>query len=103
MTPSPNSGRTWSYVAMRDSSWAANIPPLADRSTSRFQRVMLKLSGQSMQGSRQFGIDPQVVDYMASQVAELVRGGIEVAVAIGGGNIWRGGSAGGQMDRATAD
>ena len=69
-----------------------------------YQRVLLKLSGQSMQGDRQYGIDQAVLDSMASQVAELAQGGIEVAMAIGGGNIWRGEAAAEQgMDRATAD
>jgi len=69
-----------------------------------YRRLLLKLSGQSLQGERQFGIDPVTVDYMASQVGDLVGDGVQVAVAVGGGNIWRGeAAAAAGMDRATAD
>jgi len=77
---------------------------MEDGSGLRFRRVLLKLSGQSMQGEKPFGIDHGTVDYMAGQVAQLVRDGVEVAVAVGGGNIWRGEpAAAAGMDRATAD
>jgi uridylate kinase len=65
---------------------------------------MLKLSGEAMQGEGAYGIDPPTVDYVATQIAGLVRLGVEVGVVIGGGNIWRGEQASrGGMDRATAD
>jgi uridylate kinase len=70
----------------------------------RYKRVMLKLSGEALMGDQQYGIDPQMVAYIADQIAELQRLGVEVATVIGGGNIWRGVSAARQgMDRATAD
>ena len=70
----------------------------------RYKRVMLKLSGEALMGDQQYGIDPSMVAYIADQVAELQRMGVEVATVIGGGNIWRGVSAARQgMDRATAD
>ncbi len=70
----------------------------------RFKRVMLKLSGEALMGDQQYGIDPSMVAYIADQIAELQRTGVEVATVIGGGNIWRGVSAARQgMDRATAD
>ena len=70
----------------------------------RFKRVMLKLSGEALMGDQQYGIDPSMVAYIADQIAELQRSGVEVATVIGGGNIWRGVSAARQgMDRATAD
>lgn len=68
------------------------------------QRVLLKLSGEALMGGRQYGIDPEVVRGIAAQVAEARRDGIEVAVVVGGGNIFRGVAAAATgMDRATAD
>ena len=67
-------------------------------------RVLLKLSGEALMGDRQYGIDPDVVRGIAAQVAEARRDGIEVAVVVGGGNIFRGvAAAAAGMDRATAD
>ncbi len=67
-------------------------------------RVLLKLSGEALMGNRQYGIDPDVVRGIAAQVAEARRDGIEVAVVVGGGNIFRGvAAAASGMDRATAD
>jgi uridylate kinase len=67
-------------------------------------RVLLKLSGEALMGDRQYGIDPEVVRGIAAQVAEARRDGIEVAVVVGGGNIFRGvAAAASGMDRATAD
>jgi uridylate kinase len=67
-------------------------------------RVLLKLSGEALMGDRQYGIDPDVVRDIAAQVAEARRDGIEVAVVVGGGNIFRGvAAAAAGMDRATAD
>jgi uridylate kinase len=66
--------------------------------------VMLKLSGEAMQGEGEYGIDAPTVGYLADQVATLVRMGVEVGIVIGGGNIWRGEQASRSgMDRATAD
>ncbi len=67
-------------------------------------RVLLKLSGEALMGDRQYGIDPEIVRGIAAQVAEARRDGIEVAVVVGGGNIFRGvAAASSGMDRATAD
>ncbi len=70
----------------------------------KFKRVVLKLSGEALAGKQGFGIDPQIVESIASQIKDVYNEGIEVAVVVGGGNIWRGlsGSAKG-MDRTTAD
>jgi len=70
----------------------------------KYKRILLKLSGEALMGDRTFGIDPEVVQDIALQVAEIVKDGIEVAIVVGGGNIFRGinGAAKG-MDRATAD
>ncbi len=69
-----------------------------------FKRILLKLSGEALQGDQGFGIDPKVIQTMAQEVKELTAMGIEVALVIGGGNIFRGLAASTQgMDRSTAD
>jgi uridylate kinase len=70
----------------------------------KYKRVILKLSGEALAGSQGYGIDPDVANSIAGQIKELADLKVEVAVVVGGGNIWRGvaGSAKG-MDRATAD
>ena len=76
----------------------------ARAATASPHRVLLKLSGEALMGERQYGIDPEVVRGIAAQVAEARRDGIEVAVVVGGGNIFRGvAAASAGMDRATAD
>ncbi|MDY6084720.1 MAG: UMP kinase [Dialister sp.] len=69
-----------------------------------YRRVMLKLSGEAMANDKGFGIDPEVVYRLAGEIKEAHEAGTEIAVVVGGGNIWRGlkGSQGG-MDRASAD
>jgi uridylate kinase len=70
----------------------------------RYRRVLLKLSGEALMGERQYGIDPDVVREIATQVAEGHDSGIEVAIVVGGGNIFRGLAASAKgMDRATGD
>ncbi|WP_349410527.1 UMP kinase [Pseudalkalibacillus sp. SCS-8] len=73
-------------------------------STPKYNRVVLKLSGEALSGSVGYGIDPAIIQSIAKQVKELVEMNVEVAVVVGGGNIWRG-KAGSEMgmDRATAD
>jgi uridylate kinase len=70
----------------------------------KYNRVVLKLSGEALAGEIGYGIDPTVIQSIAKQIKEVVELEAEVAVVVGGGNIWRGlaGSAKG-MDRATAD
>ncbi len=73
-------------------------------SETKYSRVLLKISGESLKGSASAGIDPQSVTYLAQQVGDTLSQGIELAIVIGGGNLWRGGDAERQgMDRATAD
>ncbi len=70
----------------------------------KFKRILLKLSGEAMVGESAFGIDPGVVERLASQLKGVVEHEIQLAIVIGGGNIWRGLAASSQgMDRATAD
>lgn len=69
-----------------------------------YRRVLLKLSGEALMGDLAYGIDPSVVHGIAEEIASVVAQGIEVAIVVGGGNIFRGvkGASAG-MDRATAD
>ena len=71
---------------------------------NRFQRVLLKVSGEALMGNGQYGIDVATVDRIAGEVKEVVTSGVEVCLVIGGGNIFRGlsGAADG-MDRSSAD
>lgn len=71
---------------------------------NKYNRVVLKLSGEALAGEQGYGIDPTIINSIAHQVKEIVELEVEVAVVVGAGNIWRGmaGSAQG-MDRATAD
>lgn len=73
-------------------------------SSPKYKRVVLKLSGEALAGEKGFGINPSVIKSVAIQVKELAELGVEVAVVVGGGNIWRGkiGEEMG-MDRANAD
>jgi uridylate kinase len=70
----------------------------------KYKRLLLKLSGEALMGKQAYGIDMSVADRLAHDIAEAVEAGAEIAVVIGGGNIFRGlsGAAKG-MDRATAD
>ena len=70
----------------------------------KFNRVLLKLSGESLKGARQHGIDPDALDFMAGEIKSVIEMGVELGIVVGGGNIWRGSEAEVEgMDRATAD
>jgi len=70
----------------------------------RYHRVVLKLSGEALMGARQYGVDPAVCQSIASQVVAAQRGGVEIAIVVGGGNIFRGLAAAARgMERATGD
>ena len=69
-----------------------------------YKRVLLKLSGEALMGDQQFGVDPVVATQVAQDVADIHALGVETAIVIGGGNIFRGLAASARgMDRATAD
>ncbi|MBS1187814.1 MAG: kinase [Burkholderiaceae bacterium] len=69
-----------------------------------YKRILLKLSGEALMGEDQYGINRSSIERMVSDVAEVAKMGVEVAIVIGGGNIFRGVAPGAQgMDRATAD
>ncbi|HMW40563.1 MAG: UMP kinase [Saprospiraceae bacterium] len=69
----------------------------------KFRRVLLKLSGESLMGEQQFGIDPAMLQYYAKQIKVLVEEGVEVAVVIGGGNIFRGLGSDSGIERVQGD
>ncbi len=73
--------------------------------TVKYKRVLLKLSGESLMGSQSYGIDPKILEQYAQEILDVVNIGVEVAVVIGGGNIFRGvqGVQGGLVDRAQGD
>jgi uridylate kinase len=69
-----------------------------------YQRVLLKLSGEALMGEQKFGIDPVIANQIAMEIAEIQQLGVQTAIVIGGGNIFRGVAASAKgMDRATAD
>jgi len=71
---------------------------------NRYKRVLLKLSGEVLMGKGAYGIDPDTINRLAAELIEVANSGVELAIVIGGGNIFRGnmGTASG-MDRASAD
>ncbi|MGB5326302.1 MAG: UMP kinase [Pseudomonadales bacterium] len=78
--------------------------PVTGKAQRQFSRVLLKLSGEALQGEGDFGIDPRVLNRMAADIGELVEHGVQVGLVIGGGNLFRGAalSAAG-LDRVTGD
>jgi len=71
---------------------------------SKYNRVLLKLSGDFMAGETGFGVDPTTIDGVSQQIKRALECKVEIAIVIGAGNIWRGGTALARgMDRATAD
>jgi uridylate kinase len=75
-----------------------------EQSAPAYRRILLKLSGEALLGSQQYGIDPPVIRRVAVEIAEVVASGVQVGLVIGGGNIFRGaGLAEAGMDRVTAD
>ncbi len=73
-------------------------------SGSRYKRILLKLSGEALMGTQRFGIDPGIISAVAGEIKEIVDLGVETAVVVGGGNIFRGIAASSySMDRTAAD
>jgi uridylate kinase len=72
--------------------------------TPRYKRILVKLSGEALMGNDAFGINRETIDAIVAEIAKVARLGVEIAVVIGGGNIFRGVALGAkEMDRATAD
>ena len=88
---------------MTDAPSARSSSPVT-RVATRYSRILLKISGEALLGTRSYGVDPQVCSFIAAQVAEVNKAGTEVAIVVGGGNIFRGLAAAAKgMERATAD
>lgn len=70
----------------------------------KYKRILLKISGEAMKGNREYGIDPEYLNYLAKEIQAVYKLGVQIAIVVGGGNIFRGvaGSKRG-LDRATAD
>jgi uridylate kinase len=72
--------------------------------SAKYQRVLLKLSGEALMGEQNFGIDPQVLTYVSQEIKRQIDKGIQIGLVIGGGNIFRGvGLAASGMDRVAGD
>ncbi|HZW40473.1 MAG TPA: UMP kinase [Ignavibacteriaceae bacterium] len=70
----------------------------------KFKRILLKLSGESLMGKKGFGIDPDVIDFFATEIKKVIDIGVQIGIVIGGGNIFRGLSASASgIDRVTGD
>jgi uridylate kinase len=85
-----------------------NLPklqmPLRTQIMPRYQRVLLKLSGEALMGEQSFGIDPEVVSYLADEIVEVAKLDVEIGLVIGGGNIFRGVAASASgIDRVAGD
>jgi uridylate kinase len=79
-------------------------PATAEAETPAFRRILLKLSGEALMGDEPYGLDRRRLDEIAEEIAALAATGVETAIVVGGGNIYRGMAAAAEgMDRATAD
>ncbi|KXZ43118.1 hypothetical protein GPECTOR_102g71 [Gonium pectorale] len=93
-----------SSASTSSSSHAASSPPATPgRPAYKYPRVLLKISGEALQGKLGGGVDPGVLSHVAEEIAEAHRAGLQLAVVVGGGNYFRGASAPKGMDRAQAD
>jgi uridylate kinase len=69
-----------------------------------FRRILLKLSGEALMGEKQYGLDPDTIERLAGEITDVHQQGVEIAIVVGAGNIYRGMAAAAEgMDRATAD
>lgn len=85
------------YLSRIEETMTEQTPPI-------YKRILLKLSGEALMGEYDYGIDPKIIARLAQEITELSESGIEIALVIGGGNIFRGaGLAQGGMDRVTGD
>jgi uridylate kinase len=79
-------------------------PARADGLAPAFSRILLKVSGEALMGDREYGMDLPTIDAIAAEIVDIQVSGVEVAIVVGGGNIYRGMAAAAEgMDRATAD
>ncbi|HVM69074.1 MAG TPA: UMP kinase [Gaiellaceae bacterium] len=90
-------------MAVRGEETAERAPAAAGAAPA-FRRVLLKLSGEALMGAREYGLDPGTIEAVAREILELQAEGVELAIVVGGGNIYRGIAAAAHgMDRATGD
>jgi len=83
---------------------ARTVARAEDLEPLRYRRILLKLSGEALLGDRQYGVDPSFCAFIARQVADVHRLGVQIGIVVGGGNIFRGLAASATgMDRATGD
>lgn len=81
-----------------------SLTTLTPKKKLKYKRVLLKLSGEAFMGDQSFGIDPKVIERISAEIKNVHESGVEIAIVIGGGNIFRGISgASAGMDRASAD
>jgi uridylate kinase len=79
-------------------------PTDAPARRAAFRRILLKLSGESLMGEKHYGLDPETIEALAGEITEVHQRGVEIAIVVGAGNIYRGMAAAAEgMDRATAD
>ena len=77
---------------------------MTNTNPARYRRILVKLSGEALLGSEDYGIDPNILKRIAGEIRDLTQMGVQVAVVLGGGNIFRGaGLARAGMDRVTGD
>jgi hypothetical protein len=77
--------------------------PAAAATPRRYKRILLKISGEALQGDQGHGIDPKMLDKIAEEIKAAYLQKVQIAVVVGGGNYFRGASAGDGLERATAD
>jgi uridylate kinase len=76
----------------------------ADAEAPAFELILLKVSGEALMGDREYGMDLPTIDGLAEEIVDVQQGGVQIAIVVGGGNIYRGLAAAAEgMDRATAD
>jgi uridylate kinase len=93
-----------SKAAVRAPAVEAQAAPVTPRRAGRYGRILLKVSGEALLGNRSYGVDPEVCSFIAGQVRDVHGLGVQVALVVGGGNIFRGLAAAAKgMERATAD
>ena len=92
-------------TAKGDATGSVQPDPAASSAKSpRYKRILLKLSGEALLGTRQYGVDPNFCAFIAAQVAAVHHSGVQIGIVVGGGNIFRGLAAAAKgMDRATGD
>jgi uridylate kinase len=79
-------------------------PSDATAGRAAFRRILLKLSGESLMGDKEYGLDPGTIEALAGEITDVQQQGVEIAIVVGAGNIYRGMAAAAEgMDRATAD